>query len=71
MGAARKRSADRCRLTNWLLGSACEPSGHAGGREISNRDWLELERGRVCARGHGCTVRENPDAPGYFALFRK
>jgi len=71
MGGDRRKAADRFRLTNWLPGSAVEPSGYAGGGEMRNRDWLDCERARVSALGRGCVVRENPAQPGYFALFRK
>lgn len=58
------------RVTNWLRGVTREPSGHAGGGLMRNRDWLDAEQKVLAAKGVAVVVVENPALPGYFALAR-
>ena len=58
------------RLTRWLAGREKESSGHAGGRLVTNREWCELERAALAAKGVRVVVARNPDDDGQVALFR-
>ena len=57
-------------VTRWLRGGTREPSGHAGGGLMLNRDWLEAEKKVLAAKGVAVVIVENPALPGYFALAR-
>lgn len=57
-------------VTRWLCGGTREPSCHAGGGLMRNRDWLDAEQKVLAAKGVAVVVVENPALPGYFALAR-
>ena len=57
-------------VTRWLRGGTREPSCHAGGGMMRNRDWLDAEKKVLAAKGVAVEVVENPALPGYFALAR-
>ncbi|NCB64422.1 MAG: hypothetical protein EOM52_12685, partial [Clostridia bacterium] len=38
-------------LTRWVRGASKEPSCHAGGGLMRNRDWLEAEKKVLAAKG--------------------
>ena len=57
-------------VTRWLRGGTREPSCHAGGGMMRNRDWLDAEKKVLAAKGVAVEIVENPAMPGYFALAR-
>lgn len=57
-------------VTCWLRGRTREPSCHAGGGLMRNRDWLDAEQKVLAGKGVVVKVVENPALPGYFALAR-
>ena len=57
-------------VTRWLRGRTREPSCHAGGGPMRNRDWLDAEKKVLAAKGVAVEIVENPAMPGYFALAR-
>ena len=61
---------EKALVTRWLRGGTREPSCHAGGGMMRNRDWLDAEKKVLAAKGVAVVVVENPALPGYFALAR-
>ena len=57
-------------VTRWLRGASLEPSFHAGGCLMRNRDWLDAEQKALAGKGVDVKIVENPALPGYFALAR-
>ena len=57
-------------VTRWLRWGTREPSCHAGGGMMRNRDWLDAEKKVLAAKGVAVEIVENPAMPGYFALAR-
>jgi hypothetical protein len=57
-------------VTRWMRGGTREPSCHAGGGMMCNRDWLDAEKKVLAAKGVAVEIVENPAMPGYFALAR-
>ena len=59
---------DPRRLTRWVDCRQKEPSGHAGGRVLSGRAWLQAEAAAFAARGRQVVIVNHATLKDHSAL---